>query len=268
MVTVVGLMFSYLYTDFLYLYFYKRVLGMKYSLKVTVLGTLCMWLSGCFGKILPQYIIGTQVTGVASMLLLLLNFIYTLVFYSSTIRKRIFFTIFYTIIQAVMDLLGMRIAGMLTGNYSLTMSNNSFIGVAIICSCMTITLGTFFIVWIWKVIEQRQWKYEKYQWMCIVLPISQYSILQSTAMRYSLNAEPLPLFVIVGFVLGVITDIYMFFLFDQLNSKNQAASELKRMKYQYELEQIRYEQLKAGQEETAKIRHDFQNYIMTLKRME
>ena len=133
---------------------------------------------------------------------------------------------------------------------------------------MTITLGTFFIVWIWKVIEQRQWKYEKYQWICIVLPISQYFILQSTAMRYSLNAEPLPLFVILGFVFGVITDIYMFFLFDQLNHRNQAASELKRMKYQYELEQIRYEQLKAGQEETAKIRHDFQNYIMTLKRME
>lgn len=268
MVTVLCLMCSYLYTYLLYVYFYKNALGLKYTLKIAVIGTLCMCVCMWFVKLFPQYIFGVQVTGIASIVSLILNFVYVIVCYSSSVKKRILVAVLYMILQAVMDLMGLRIAGMLTGNYELTMSNDFFGVMAVLCSCTTITLGTFLITWLWKIIEQKQWKYEKYQWISVILPISQYFIMQWIGMRYSDAGNPLPVIVIVGFMLGIVTDIYMFYLFHKLNEKNQAQADLKRMKHQRELEQVRYEQLKKNQEETAKIRHDFQNYLLTLKRME
>lgn len=268
MTTVICLMFSYLYTDFLYVYFYKNILGLKYSLKIAVLGSLCMWIFGIFGKIFPQYIWGVQVTGVTSILMLGVNFVYTILCYASPVKKRILATIIYTIAQAVMDMMGLRIAGMLTENYELTMSNENFIAAATVCSCMAITLGTFLVTWFWKTIEQKQWKYEKYQWTCVILPISQYMLMQGIATRYSNEARPVPFIVMIGFVSGIITDVYMFFLFQKMNDRKQTETELERMNHQYEVEQVRYEQLKESQEEMAKMRHDFQNYVLTLKQME
>ena len=71
-----------------------------------------------------------------------------------------------------------------------------------------------------------------------------------------------------GCILGLIADVYMLLLFVRLSKKNETKKQLEGLKHQQELEQMRYEQLKKSQEETAKIRHDFQNYILTLKRME
>ena len=268
MTTVICLIFTYLYTDLLYVYFYKNILGLKYSLKVAVFGSLCMWLFGIFAKILPQYIWGTQVTGITSIVMLGVNFIYTIVCYSSPVKKRVLATIIYTIVQAVMDMLGLRLAGMLSGNYELVMTNEPFIIFAVTTSCMTITLGTFLAVWLWKMVEQRHLKFEKYQWNCVILPVSQYLLILGIAMKYGSAAKPLPFIAIAGFILGILTDVYMFFLFKKMNDRKQTEAELERMNHQYEMEQVRYEQLKESQEEVSKIRHDFKNYILTLKQME
>ena len=44
-------------------------------------------------------------------------------------------------------------------------------------------------------------------------------------------------------------------------------NELRLKKHLREMEQVRYERLCAFQEETAKLRHDFQNYLLTLRAM-
>ena len=76
-----------------------------------------------------------------------------------------------------------------------------------------------------------------------------------------------PVIVITSLVLSVMSDIVMFYLFYRSNNRKKTEKELRQINYQYELEKIRYEQLNEGREEVAKIRHDFQNYILTIKNM-
>ena len=68
-----------------------------------------------------------------------------------------------------------------------------------------------------------------------------------------------------GIVLGLIGDVLMFWLFERSNTRKQAEEELRKLKYQYEKEQVRYTALLEKQEEISKMRHDFQNYVLVMK---
>ena len=87
-------------------------------------------------------------------------------------------------------------------------------------------------------------------------------------MRYSVQFQSVPLEAVLGTVLAMLGDVYMFVLFYRSNKRDHAEKELNGLKHQQELERVRYEQLKESQEEMAKMRHDFQNYVLTLKQME
>lgn len=265
---VAGLMLSYLYTDFLFIYVYESICGLRYSKKITVLGTILLWISDCVLKILPQYIIGIQVSGVLNTIMLFTGIVYILLMFDSSALKKILLFFIYMIVQAGMDLLGMNIAGMLTGEYAFLDSSSNFTFVMLGCSSITITLGSVFFVWLWKVFERRNLKISKLQWLCLLLPASQYAMLQGTALRYAQLGSAIPVSVGVGLIIGLFADMYMLFLLENSNRKKMAENELQQLKKQYELEQVRYEQLRESQEETAKMRHDFQNYVLALKQME
>lgn len=265
---VAGLMMSYLYTDLLFIYVHGNICGLKYSKKITVLATILLWMSDCALKIFPQYIFGIQVSGILNIAMLFTGIMYTLLLFDSSVLKRMLLFFIYLTVQAGMDLLGMNIAGMLTGEYAFMDQSSNFTLVMLGCSSITIILGTVFFVWIWKSFERRNLKISKLQWLCLLLPASQYAIIQGTALRYAQLRSAIPVIVGIGLIMGLLADIYMLFLLEDSNRKKLAENELQQLKRQYELEQMRYEQLKERQEETAKMRHDFQNYILTLKQME
>lgn len=265
---IVSLMMSYLYTDMLLVYVFGNICGLKYSKKITVLGTIIMWISDCILKIIPQYILGIQVLGFLNMLMVISGVIYTMIIYSSSALKKIFVFFIYIFAQAGMDMLGMNIAGMLTGEYAFLDVESNFTIVLIGCSIITITLGSVGFVWLWKLLERKKLKITGMQWLCILLPVSQYAVIQGIALKYSQQQKAIPAIVGAGLIVGLLADIYMMILFEKSNQKRQAENELKQLKHQQELEQLRYEQLKESQEETAKIRHDFQNYVLTLRQME
>lgn len=70
-----------------------------------------------------------------------------------------------------------------------------------------------------------------------------------------------------GLLLSVITEIGVFELLNRSEERYRLETELRETRHYYEMEQIRYEQLKEMQEETARIRHDFQNYLLVLRNM-
>ena len=84
---------------------------------------------------------------------------------------------------------------------------------------------------------------------------------------YILRVGNYPIVVLGGIGLGIIADVYMFYLFHQSNNREKVEKELRQVNHQYELEKIRYEQLQDKQEEVTTVRHDFQNYVLILKNM-
>lgn len=265
---LISLMCSYFYTDLLYVYFYEKILGRRYSRKITFWGLTVIWMFHCCAKLFPQFFLGIEHSGFMNLLVILSDVIYVISFFNSSITKRILAMLFYFLVQAGMDMTGMKLTSLITGSYEPFRIDSDFTLIAVSCSCFLITLGTYMFVWLWKVISERKWSFKKYQCVCLILPFSQYAILQQTGVRYGLESKAVPAMVFMGLILSFLADIYMFWLFERLNKRNVAKEKLMKLTHQYELEQLRYEQLKETQEEAAKMRHDFQNYIITMRHME
>lgn len=260
------LMILFLYTDFLWLYFYNRVFEGKFSLKIQILATMGLWCFECLVKIFPVHLWGMPPDEIMHWIVIIASFFYVCCLFKASMFKIFLSTAMHIVVQAAMDMIGVKLIYLIAESYN--MKDTEFLLVAVICSGMLITLGTVILVQLWKVLEEKNWKVEGHQWLCVILPLSQYVILQQTAMYFSKNAIAVPITMIAGLFLGIFADIYMFLLFDRMHAKKKAEQELVHLRYQYELEKLRYEELLEVQEETEKIKHDFQNYLIVLKNME
>ena len=260
------LMLSFLYTDFLWLYFYNRLFEGKSSLKIQIWATLGLWCLDCLIKLFPVHVWGMEQNEIMNLIVIITSFLYAWVLFKAPLFKIFLSTAMYIVVQATMDMIGVNLTYLIAGSYN--MYDTQFLLIAVVCSGTLITLGTVILVQLWKVLEEKSWRAEGYQWLCVILPLSQYVILQQTVMYFSRDTIAVPITMIAGLFLGIFADIYMFLLFDRMHAKKEAEKELVHLKYQYELEQLRYEELIAVQEETEKIKHDFQNYLIVLNNME
>lgn len=193
------LMLSFLYTDFLWLYFYNRLFEGKSSLKIQIWATLGLWCLDCLIKLFPVHVWGMEQNEIMNLIVIITSFLYACVLFKAPLFKIFLSTAMYIVVQATMDMIGVNLTYLIAGSYNM--------------------YDTQFLL-------------------------------------------------IAGLFLGIFADIYMFLLFDRMHAKKEAEKELVHLKYQYELEQLRYEELIAVQEETEKIKHDFQNYLIVLNNME
>ncbi len=258
---------SYLWNDFLYVYFFRRVFKEKYSKKVTFWATILLWAIQFFTKIVPSFIIGLEVAMYLSFLMLVFHVVHLYwLFYGSIVKRAVAMAI-STIVQGIMDYLGLNLTSKIVGNYDLLKLDSNFNLVAVCVSITLITVGMVLLTKSWQILKSDEWKMSRREWTCVILPISQLFWVWHMIIVYSVNYQSIPLVMMCGSILAIVADLYMLLLFVRLNKKNEAEKQLKALKHQYELEQIRYEQLKERQEEMAKIRHDFQNYVLTLRQM-
>lgn len=267
MITTVVLIGTYLYSGFLLQYFFKKNLGAKYSDKITFWGTIILWATQCILKLFPMLIWGAEVFAYVNVAMILFTLLYIGVLYKKSFALRIIAFIVLYIVHAIMEMIGMTITGMLYGSYDIMNTNSGYTLVVALVSLPLITLGTVVLARIWSLTEKIEWKSLNYQWLCLILPISQYIVFWSIAERYSVQAQKISQKAFMGIIIALLADIYMFLLFYRSNRRYSAEKELERLKYQYEMEKLRYEQMKKGYEETAKIRHDFQNFILVLKQV-
>ena len=188
------LMVAYLYTDFLYIYYYDRILGMRYSLKFTVLVTFSMWVCDCCMKLFPQYLWGMDQTGIINSIMLITTFLYAVLLYKGTLMRRLLVTGVYMVVQIAMDLIGMQLATIIVGERELF--DTVYVIASTFCSGITITLGTVITVWIWRKTEVRKMKIDGYQWFSMLLPFSQFSLLQYIGMKYAGRLNGISVFIV------------------------------------------------------------------------
>lgn len=268
MISVLAISAAYLWNDFLYVYFYRNIFRERYSRKVTFWATITLWLVQFLTKIVPSFIIGLEVAMYLSVLMLLFHVIHLYGVFEGSIIKRAAALAIATSVQGFMDYLGLNLTSRIVGNYDLLVIGSNFNLVAVCVSTPVITIGMLLLTKMWGILKSEEWKITRKEWPCVMLPVSQMLWLWHMIIVYSVNYKSIPVLMLIGSILGLAADIYMLVLFVKLNKKNEAERQLKELNHLYQLEQIRYEQLKENQEETAKIRHDFQNYILTLKQME
>lgn len=268
MVTIICVIFSHLYSNYLCMFLWSALLGRKYSLKHTAVITFVFTMIGCILKLFLFSKIGLDTITFTCLYAWVTYLVYVLFLFESSKMKRILIATINMILMVLMEVFAMNTVSIVFGDFQLMQLDSWFTIITCIISCMFITVGL--LVWqhLWNLIEKVKWESFQYQWLCLFLPLSQWIMILHLTQVYILKIGNYPIVALSGIGLGIVADIYMFYLFCCSNNRAKAEKELRKMNHQYELEKIRYERLKEGQEEVAKVRHDFQNYILTMKNME
>lgn len=213
MVTVFLVAISYLWNDFLYVYFYKRVFMEKYSSKVTFWATIFLWLIQIITKIIPFFVFGLNMTVLLSFFMVVLHGVHLYGLFEGSVLKRAVAFVIALIVQGCMDLLGLNLTSMIVGNYELLQIGSEFTLVASVASCSTITVGMLLLTKAWQIIENINWRMTKREWPCAILPVSQIFLLWHVSVKYSITYRAIPVVNMCGCILGFIADIYVDFIY-------------------------------------------------------
>lgn len=261
------LVLKYLFDDFLMMYFYSKVLGRRYSLKVTIACTLTWWLLQDISKIFVFLGIGFVLVDMLQAISLLLWFLYAICVFKNTLGKRILASVWVCSLLVILELISYIPGTILAGNFAIMDSDSSFTFWVILIQSPFEVIGVLLSIKLWKWIERVEWRANYQQLMWVIFPISQMCFLLHAGIGHSMNNAYVPVIMYIGMFLGIVADIYACHLFMKSNQKEKAEKELKHLKAQYELERVRYEELMKTEEEMQKIRHDYANYCMTIKNM-
>lgn len=171
METVLDLVVSFFYNDFILIPFFRKILGEKYSLKITICGTTVLWISQLFSKILPFFYIGVQITAVLNVIIIVLSIIYLQIFFQSSFGKKMLSLVLVMLVQMTMDVLGLKITSMFLGYYEFLDKDSVFTAIGAGISAVLITAGIYGLYRFWIIVEKVQWNFRRNQWFCLILPL-------------------------------------------------------------------------------------------------
>lgn len=258
----------YAHDSLMVMLYYCKTLGRRYSMKVTVLAAVIWWVVQSASKLPFMYLAEDYNMNVIMVVQCAVMIAYLLIFYGSSLAKKLLAFMLMSSALGVGEFTSILIAGHIfdMGSRPLELGSDFTIAGLLIMRPMA-TLAYYTAFQIWNVLQHSIWIHGGRQWLCALLPLSQVFLLWYLTEIYTEAGELLPIPVLTGVFLAFAADIYMFVIFDRAQEKESMENELCLKKHLREMEQVRYERLCAFQEETAKLRHDFQNYLLTLRAM-
>jgi len=267
MLTVCLTIAAYGYDELLFLLFFDKTLGRRYSYKATLGATALCWAVHCLLKVPVLFRAGTSYITLLNLITLAVFFVYQAVmFYGSLVKRALSMALFY-VYMILMELISLKLAYLMAGEYKLMQVESNFTIFALLWMFPLLAFGFYPLLCIWDLLQRVKWNRAGRQWLCVFLPLSQYFFLEYFARDYSARQQAVPAISILGMALGILADCYMFLLFYRENQRIEAEKELLEEKRMYERERLYYEHLKESQQETSRIRHDYQNYILMLSSM-
>ena len=257
---------AYAHDALMLLLYYSKTLGRRYSLKTTALGTAGWWALQSAVRIPFTYILEDYHVTAATIAQCAVMAVYLLVFYSSPAVKKL---LAYMLLLAVLGI-GECATVLLTGSIfeagSQPLELGSKYTAAGLLIARPISVFCFYTAFqIWNLFRHSSWVRGGRQWLCVLLPVSQVFLFWYINEVYIFGSEPFSIPVLAGIVLGFAADIYMLLIFDRAYERERVEKELRLQKHLHEIEQIRYDRLRASTEEVSRLRHDFQNYLLAFR---
>lgn len=268
MLTVISLILSYGYSTIIAAVFFSRTLERRYSYKITACGSVLCWVAHCLLKLPFFFCVGVPNMAVFNGIGLLFMFAYQISLYRAAPIKRILSMVLYYGVMFFGEMLSTHVATLIFGENRFLQTESAYTVAGTFIICLWATLALYPAVCLWDLLMSvGKGRGEKRLWLCVLLPLSQCLLLEYFVDAYESKFRNIPPWSFGGMALGLLLDFYMFFLFYRENRQYHAERELLMEREIYSRERVYYENLRKNQEETAKIRHDFQNYILTLDHM-
>lgn len=266
MLTICVMLISFGYNTFLFMLFFIKTLERRYSLHATFWGTIACWTGICLIKVPVFVSIGIKYTMLLNIVVILLILMYQLIFFQAALVRRALSFVLFCVYMYFMELVAVRAAYLIVGESRMMQLDSNFTLISLIIIDILLVFGFYPLLCLWNLLLKIGWKSTGggQQWLCVLLPLSQYFYMEYLAITYNIQQEAIPILAICGLLLGIAGDFYMFVLFNRENKKRKAEESLLQEQQLYERERLYYEHLKESQKEIARVWHDYQNYILVL----
>lgn len=267
MATIGLMLLSWGYTAIIMFVFCCKTMERRYSYGWIALGTFVYYVVTCAVKIPLLFSEGSEalswLNGLGIVFFLVISFI---LFKAEWPRRILAITFLWTYLL-ISEVTASGIAYLVTGSLEILEINSDYmlVGLMLVMLCMTVFLVP--ALWLWKQMLKIEWFFGRGQWLSILFPISQWGLFESYVIGCNNIYTVASLVSGVGIVLGVAGDCYMFRMFYRNGQELKAEDELRRLRYFREKDRIYYERLEKEVRETARIRHDFQNYLLMLQKV-
>lgn len=246
--------------------YYSRLLGRRYSMRTTALGAAGWCLLLCAVKLPLLYLADSFSASILMIMQCLLMFAYLHFFYCSSFAKKMLAFLLLVATLGTAEFVTVLIAGNLMGTENKAIEAGSeFTAFTLLLMRPMAILAYYSAFQIWNLLQKSTWIRGNRQWLCVILPLSQTFLLWYLNEIYTMEMKIPPFCVFIGIFLGLGADIYMYVIFDRMQKQEEVEDEVRLQKHLLEMEQLRYEKFRESLDETSRLRHDFQNYLLTLR---
>lgn len=268
MLTIFAMILSYVYELILCMFLFSRMLERRYSYQITTAGTLIGSSSICLMKIPFYFFAPSFNAGLLNLAGIGIMIIYQVVLFRAALVKRVLALVFYYVYMFSGEMVTMNITCLIFGRNEIMQLESNYTLTGVILMSLWATLFFYPVLCLWELLLKAEHHRRRgHLWLCVLLPLDQFLLMEYFVQTYEAERLTPPVWSVGGIILGILADVYMFFLFYRENRQFQLSQELLEEQELYRREQLYYEHLKESQEETARIRHDYQNYILVLRNM-
>ncbi len=257
---------AYAHDALMLLLYYSKTLGRRYSLRTTALGAAAWWVVQSAVRIPVTYFLEDYHVTAGTIAQCVIMAVYLLLFYGSSVVKKLLAYMLLLAVLGIGECATVLLAGSIFEIGSQPLELGSEYTAAGLLIARPISVFCFYTAFqIWNLFRHSSWVRGGRQWLCVLLPVSQVFLFWYINEVYIFGSEPFSIPVLAGIVLGFAADIYMLLIFDLAYERERVEKELRFQKHLHEIEQIRYDRLRASTEEVSRLRHDFQNYLLALR---
>ena len=259
---------AYAFDAVMLMFYYCRTLGRRYSVWTTALATAGWWAVQSAGK-LPLLYLGKDYNMTAVMIVqCCVMAFYLFLCYGSSPAKKLLAFVLMTAALGAGEFTAVLIAGQLFDIGGGVLELGSEFTVAGLLLMRPLAVLSYYAAYqVWNLFHRSAWIRGRRQWLCVLLPVSQFFLLWHLAEVYTFEKELLPIPVLAGVFLAFAADVYMFAIFARAQERESVENGLWLKQHLRRLEQLRYEKLCSSMEESSRLRHDFRNYLLILRSM-
>ncbi len=191
--------------------------------------------------------------------------LYLVIGFKDKLWKKILFYILWTIITYIGDILCISLM-----KYSGTVFDASFnslkmvVFVSLDVAIVMILSILLLITWN-RIINYK--KSSRIIWLFFMFPVSQLITLYFMNGRVDTEIFYNDFFVCIGVILGFVADFILLYVLMEQGRKEEMARQLQELEKLYQLENVHYQSIEARRGEMAKLRHDFNNQLLTAYHM-
>lgn len=260
---------SYIYGFGLTALFFSKALQLRYSIKKSILLISGMAVFICIFKLPVLYAgmdINTNLLTGFQIGFVLLHLVFV---YRGTVIHKVLALLLNMLTLSVAESFVMyllRVNGIYGERALEAGATYTIIGTLIMIPLQVI--ACYVDCYIWNRFRNIRWQNNTHQFFCLLLPVGQIFFMEAMLQEDMVIMHKTTWLLFVGLLLSVATEIGVFELLERAEERNRLESELRQMQHYYDMEQIHYEQLRELQEQTARIRHDFQNHLLMLQNVE